>query len=91
MVLSDTLLDGAWIGKTLFALALAAVAGSLAMLALGRLRGERLRRGNPLVVALLLWVFGYGAFLAYHANLQPRYYLVLAVPLTLLVAMVFEL
>lgn len=82
-VLSDTVLDAAWMGKTLSALALAAVAGSLVMLALRR-------RGNPLVVALLLWVFGYGAFLAYHANLQPRYYLALAVPLTLLVAMEFD-
>jgi hypothetical protein len=82
-VLSDTLTDTAWMGKTLFALALAAVAGSLGMLVLRR-------RGNPLVIALLLWVFGYGAFLAYHANLQPRYYLVLAVPLTLLVALAFD-
>jgi 4-amino-4-deoxy-L-arabinose transferase-like glycosyltransferase len=89
-VLSDTLLDAAWMGKTLFALALAAVTGSLVVLVLGRLRGVRRWRGNPLVVALLLWIFGYGAFLAYHANLQPRYYLVLAVPLTLLVALAFD-
>jgi 4-amino-4-deoxy-L-arabinose transferase-like glycosyltransferase len=82
-VLGDTVLDGAWMGKTLFVLALAAVVGSLAGLALRRPR-------NPLVVALLLWVLGYGAFLAYHANLQPRYYVVLAVPLTLLIAMVFD-
>lgn len=83
-VLSDALLDAAWMGNTLFALALAAVIGSLAALAM------KWRRGNPLVVALLLWIFGYGAFLTYHANLQPRYYLVLAVPLTLLVAVVFD-
>jgi 4-amino-4-deoxy-L-arabinose transferase-like glycosyltransferase len=82
-VLSDALLDTAWIGTTLSVLAAGAVVGSLAGLALRR-------RGNPLVVALLLWVFGYGAFLGYHANLQPRYYLVLAVPLTLLVAVVFD-
>jgi hypothetical protein len=82
-VLSDSISDTAWMGKTLSVLAAAAVVGSLAGLALGR-------RANPLVVALLLWVFGYGAFLAYHANLQPRYYLVLAVPLTLLVAVAFD-
>ena len=82
-VLEEALLDTAWMGKTLSALAAVAVMGSLAMLALRR-------RGNPLVVALLLWIFGYGAFLAYHANLQPRYYLVLAVPLTLLVAVAFD-
>ena len=45
---------------------------------------------QPLVPALLLWVAGYTAFLAYHNNLQPRYYLVLAVPLTLLVPCVAE-
>ena len=82
-VLRDTLTDVAWMGKTLSALAACAVVGSLVMLAVRR-------RGNPLVVALLLWVFGYGAFLAYHANLQPRYYLALAVPLTLLVAVIFD-
>ncbi len=45
---------------------------------------------NPLVPALLLWAGGYAAFLAYHNNLQPRYYLVIAVPLTLLVPIVFS-
>jgi len=80
----DTTFDGIWIGKTLFALALVAVIGSLVGLVASRLRG------SPLPAAMLLWLLGYGAFLAYHANLQPRYYLVLAVPLTALVAMVFE-
>ena len=46
--------------------------------------------GNPLVPSLMLWAAGYAAFLAYHNNLQPRYYLVVAVPLTLLVPIVFE-
>ncbi|WP_433983994.1 hypothetical protein RBB78_01155 [Tunturiibacter empetritectus] len=45
---------------------------------------------NPLLPALLLWAAGYTAFLAYHNNLQPRYYLVLAVPLTLLIPVVFS-
>ena len=83
-VLHDALFDIAWIGETLFWVALAAVAASLASLCFRRFRG------NPLVAALLLWIFGYGAFLVYHDNLQPRYYLVLAVPLTLLAAIGFE-
>jgi 4-amino-4-deoxy-L-arabinose transferase-like glycosyltransferase len=83
-VLNDTLFDTTWIGKTLFWVALAAVVGSLASLFVPRLRG------NPLIVALLIWVFGYGAFLAYHDNLQPRYYLVLAIPLTLLATIGFS-
>jgi hypothetical protein len=35
----------------------------------------------------LLWIGGYFAFLAYHNNLQPRYYLVVAVPITAVVAL----
>jgi 4-amino-4-deoxy-L-arabinose transferase-like glycosyltransferase len=83
-VIEEAISDGAWIGETLFGLAMIAVVGSLASLFFRRLRG------NPLVVAMLLWIFGYGAFLAYHANLQPRYYLVLAIPLTMLVAIGFD-
>jgi hypothetical protein len=81
-VLKDTLLDGAWIGQILYPLAMLSVVISV-------LRFRHFRR-QPLVVAMLLWAFGYAAFLAYHDNLQPRYYLVVAVPLTLLVALVFE-
>jgi hypothetical protein len=51
---------------------------------------DRGGRRDPLAVTMLLWVFGYGAFLTYHANLQPRYYLVIALPFTALVAMAFE-
>jgi 4-amino-4-deoxy-L-arabinose transferase-like glycosyltransferase len=80
-VLGEAISDGAWIGETLFVLAMVAVVASVIV---------RRLRGNPLVVALLLWIFGYGAFLAYHANLQPRYYLVLAIPLTMLVAIAFD-
>lgn len=83
-VLRDALFDGSWIGETLFPLALIAVIGSMAEFCFQRLRC------NPLVVALLLWIFGYGAFLTYHANLQPRYYLVLAIPLTMLTAVAFD-
>jgi hypothetical protein len=81
-VLSDTFRDGLWIGKLLYPLALLAAASALF------LRPRLLR--NPLIPALLLWAGGYAAFLAYHNNLQPRYYLVIAVPLTLLIPAVFE-
>jgi hypothetical protein len=79
-VIGDTILDGAWIGKTLAVLSGMAVLGAAAWL------GVRRSRSNPLIGALLLWIVGYAAFLAYHDNLQPRYYLVLAIPLTMLVA-----
>jgi hypothetical protein len=80
-VLHDTMADGLWIGKILYPLALVAVVAALAILR---------RRSNPLLVALVLWAGGYAAFLAYHNNLQPRYYLVIAVPLTLLVPFAIE-
>jgi hypothetical protein len=81
-VLRDAFVDGAWVGRLLYPLAL--LAAVIALLIMPRI----LR--NPLIPALLLWVAGYAAFLAYHNNLQPRYYLVIAVPLTLLVPVVFE-
>jgi len=80
-VLYATLKDSLWIGKPLVSLA---VPGALAVLFLLR------RRTPSLIVSLLLWVAGYTAFLAYHDNLQPRYYLVLAVPLTLIVPLILE-
>ncbi len=82
LVLSSTIADGLWIGKILYPLAL------LAALSVFLLRPRLLR--NPLIPSLLLWAAGYAAFLAYHNNLQPRYYLVIAVPLTLLVPIVFS-
>lgn len=82
-VLGDTLRDGSWMGLTLYVVALAGVLGSLAGLCFRR------RQANPLSIALLLWVFGYASFLAYHDNLQPRYYVVIAVPLTLVAANFF--
>ena len=81
-VLRDSLADGMWIGRILYPLSLLAIATALFF-------RRRLLR-NPLIPALLLWAAGYGAFIAYHNNLQPRYYLVIAIPLTLLVPMVFE-
>jgi hypothetical protein len=81
-VLANTIEDGLWIGKILYPLAL------LAAVSVFLLRPRLLR--NPLIPSLLLWAGGYAAFLAYHNNLQPRYYLVVAVPLTLLVPVVFS-
>jgi hypothetical protein len=78
-VLTTTFRDGLWMGKLLYPLALLAAASALLF-----------RPRNPLIPVLLLWAAGYAAFLAYHNNLQPRYYLVIAIPLTLLVPVVFE-
>jgi hypothetical protein len=83
LVLADTVADGLWIGKILYPLALLAAASVF-------LLRPRLLRRNPLIPSLLLWAAGYAAFLAYHNNLQPRYYLVVAVPLTLLIPVVFS-
>ena len=81
-VLAGMVKDGRWIGHTLYPLALAA-----AIVALSQFR--RLA-AYPLIPALMLWISGYMAFLAYHNNLQPRYYLVVAIPLTLLLPVVVE-
>ncbi len=78
-VLGNTLRGGLWMGVALYPLCFIL----LPWLLFTRSRFFR----NPLVPALLLWIAGYFAFLAYHNNLQPRYYLVLAVPITILVAL----
>jgi hypothetical protein len=81
--LGDTVYDGIWIGRIVYALALVSVVGSLPSLFSKRLR-------SPLPAALLLWFFGYAAFMAYHNNMQPRYYLVLAILFTMLVGIVYD-
>ncbi len=81
-VVSGMLKDGRWMGPILYPCAMAAAI--FALLQLRRLAA------SPLVASLLLWAGGYMAFLAYHNNLQPRYYLVIAVPLTLLLPVVVE-
>ncbi len=81
-VIVDTVRDGMWIGPVMFPLA-------LLMAAVALLRWRLLLR-DPLTVCLLLWAGGYAAFLAYHDNFQPRYYLVVAVPLTMLVPKVLD-
>jgi hypothetical protein len=78
IVVLNTLTDGLWMGKLLFV-------SFFAVLALVLFWRPRLL-ANPLVPALTLWIAGYTAFLLYHNNLQPRYYTVIAVPITVLVA-----
>ncbi len=78
-VVLHTIADGAWIGGLLYV-------SFFAVLALALFWRPRLLR-NPLFPSLLLWIAGYFAFLAYHNNLQPRYYTVVAVPITAVVAM----
>ena len=85
-VIADTFQDGMWMGRLLFPAAVIAVACSLAAAVLR----PAMLRAQPLIPALLLWIGGYASFLAYHANLQPRYYLVIAIPLMLLLPAVFE-
>lgn len=41
---------------------------------------------DAVFTSLALWAGGYLAYIAYHANFQPRYYLVVAVPFILLFA-----
>jgi 4-amino-4-deoxy-L-arabinose transferase-like glycosyltransferase len=77
-VILNTVEDGVWMGYVLYF-------AFFAVLALALFWRPRLF-SNPLFTALLLWTGGYFAFLAYHNNLQPRYYLVVAVPITALVA-----
>jgi hypothetical protein len=78
-VVLNTISDGAWMGKTVYIV-------FFVVLALALFWRPRLF-SNPLFSSLLLWIAGYFAFLAYHNNLQPRYYLVVAVPITAIVAM----
>ena len=81
-VVLNTLGDGVWMGKALYLSLYAA----LALLLFWRPR----LLTNPLIPALLLWIGGYVAFLVYHNNLQPRYYIVVAVPITAFVALAVD-
>jgi hypothetical protein len=78
-VILNTITDGAWMGAPLYV-------AFFVVLALALFWRPKLL-SNPLVPSLLLWIGGYFSFLAYHNNLQPRYYLVVAIPITAVVAM----
>ncbi|SEC24334.1 hypothetical protein SAMN05443244_2995 [Terriglobus roseus] len=71
----ETLTDGMWTGPLTYPLA-----GLMLVIACLRPRVWR----DPVFTSLALWAAGYMIFMAYHANMQPRYYLVVAVPLVLL-------
>ena len=81
-VLQKTFADGTWMGYGVYTCAV--------VCAIVAVTFWRRVRSSPLIGALLLWAVGYEAFLAYHNNLQPRYYLVVAVPLTLLIPATVE-
>jgi hypothetical protein len=81
-VILNTVKDGGWMGDVLYPAFFVAIALAL----FWRPRFFR----NPLVPTLLLWIGGYFLFLAYHNNLQPRYYLMVAAPITVLVAMAID-
>ena len=78
-VILNTITDGAWMGTLIYVT-------FFVVMALALFWRPRMLT-NPLFPSLLLWIGGYFAFLAYHNNLQPRYYLVVAVPITVVVAM----
>ena len=78
-VILNTLTDGAWMGTLIY--------GAFFVVLVIALFWRPRLIANPLVASLLLWIAGYFAFLAYHNNLQPRYYLVVAVPITAVVAL----
>lgn len=81
-VLYEGISDGMWIGPVLYPLA------GLAALYTFLIRPRLLK--DPLVAALLFWAVGYFAFILYHDNLQPRYYLVTVVPVTVFTVLIFE-
>lgn len=74
--------DGLWMGHVLYP-------AFFVVLALALFWRPRIF-SQPLFPALLLWIGGYFAFLVYHNNLQPRYYLVIAVPITAFVALALD-
>jgi hypothetical protein len=78
-VVLNTIGDGAWMGTALYI-------GFFIVLAMVAFWRGRLL-ANPLFTAFLVWIAGYFAFLTYHNNLQPRYYLMVAAPVTAVVAM----
>jgi hypothetical protein len=81
-VVINTFADGLWMGHVLYPV-------FFFILALALFWRPRLF-ADPLFPALLLWAGGYFAFLAYHNNLQPRYYLVIAAPITAAVALALD-
>jgi hypothetical protein len=74
--------DGHWMGAWIYCSTLA-----VALLALVWLR--RMGR-NPLFGACILWIAGYLTFIAWHCNLQPRYYLPVLPPSVILLCLMLD-
>jgi 4-amino-4-deoxy-L-arabinose transferase-like glycosyltransferase len=74
-----TLKDGLWIQSVLFPLAMLLVVLSVVWL-------RELWR-IPLFGAAVLAVFGHLAYVGYHTNFQPRYYLVMAMPMVMVIVL----
>jgi 4-amino-4-deoxy-L-arabinose transferase-like glycosyltransferase len=74
-----TMRDGMWIQPVLFVLAMVFVALSVVWL-------RELWR-VPLFGAAVLVIFGHLAYVGYHTNFQPRYYLVIAMPLAMVIVL----
>jgi 4-amino-4-deoxy-L-arabinose transferase-like glycosyltransferase len=74
-----TLRDGLWLQPVLFPAAVAVL-----LLSAAWLRG--LWR-TPLFGAAVLAIVGHLAYVGYHTNFQPRYYLVIAMPMAVVVAL----
>ena len=81
-VVLNAISDGGWMGHVLYPTFFIVL--GLALFWRPRLFAD------PLFPALLLWAGGYFAFLVYHNNLQPRYYLVIAIPVTAAVALALD-
>jgi hypothetical protein len=81
-MLRDLLVSGLWISSVLFPLALAVVAVALIW--------ARRMWSNPLFTSAVLAVAMDLAFILYHGNFQPRYYLVITMPLVMILVMGLE-
>jgi 4-amino-4-deoxy-L-arabinose transferase-like glycosyltransferase len=77
-----TLRDGMWIDSLLYPLAIAAVIAAAVWL-------RELWR-EPLFASSVLTAVGYLAFIGYHSNLQPRYYLLLAPSVVIVLALTLK-
>jgi 4-amino-4-deoxy-L-arabinose transferase-like glycosyltransferase len=74
-----TLRDGGWLNPILFPMAMVVVVLSVVWL-------RELWR-VPLFGASLIAIMGHLAYIAYHTNFQPRYYLVIAMPMVLVIGL----
>jgi 4-amino-4-deoxy-L-arabinose transferase-like glycosyltransferase len=74
--------DGMWASRWFYPGAIAAVLLALTV--------ERKLWRNPLFGACVLWIGGYFVFIAWHCNLQPRYYLLPLAPMVMLLSLALQ-